>query len=460
MVYGVDICVGGEPGAFLMRLFSRRERAEQQETLLIPLDMPIERAGGFVRTLLLSLIAVIFGLLAIGATAPMRELAMAPGVVKPGGQVIELRHVDGGEVEEILVRRGDPVARGDVLLRLRPLRVEAELRQLQVRRAHLKLRADRLTALAQGATPRFSEDPVLEPEAIAAERALYQLEASALAAEIAAKRSRIEQTALDAATRRTEAADLSVELDAYDQQVAMQAELVSRGASPRRALLELAARQAEAKARHGAALGAARSAETAIAGIESEIAQLRAARISAWSREYAEIGATIAELDGEILRRLDRVERLEVRAPVDGLVQELGAQTAGGVIAPGGLSAMIVPLSDAVSASIRISPDDIGHVHVGDEATVRVTTFDVESFGEINGEITLIAPTSSETEKGERYFHAELALDHVESLQGGEVLRLTPGMVVEARIQTGSKSVLRYLFKPVARALDKAFAER
>jgi HlyD family secretion protein/adhesin transport system membrane fusion protein len=158
-----------------------------------------------------------------------------------------------------------------------------------------------------------------------------------------------------------------------------------------------------------------------------------------------------------------------VRAPSDGIVQELTPKSVGEVVKAGDPVARIVPTAHELVAEVRIDPKDSGHIHSDADAEIRLLTFDSAIFGSVRGKVEFVSATTFNPPPGqatpgqnssEPYYKATVRLlqDHVSS--GATNYPIAPGMVLQAHIQTGSKSIIRYMFKPVFNSLDVAFTER
>lgn len=446
---------------FGIRMRQQRRKNDRAEPLLAPLDYEIERSGRRTQAFLAALLAFVIFVIVVLAVAPVRETAVAQGVIATEAETVEVRHVSGGSVASVHVRDGDRVERDRLLLEIDGFERRNGLARLRAREGQLRLTAARYAALLTGATRM--ETPIgaeLDTMSLMSSLALFDAERASLIADHEGARSRARQKRAEAEAKRREAAGLAGEIKATAEQLRIRESLVGNGAASRTSLLELQSVMAEAESRLLAVLGQAESADIAAETIEQEIEQQLAARRAEWARAAADANTELADLEAQIAAERDYLDRLLVRSPIDGVVHSLGAPAPGGVVQPGGLVATIVPSEDRVKAEVRVRPDDIGHVELGGEAFVRVTTFDSERFGEIKGEVSMISPTSFETETGERYFLAELELDRTAAEVDGKRLSLAPGMVVSAEIKTGAKSVLRYLMKPIFRGLERAFSER
>jgi HlyD family type I secretion membrane fusion protein len=199
-------------------------------------------------------------------------------------------------------------------------------------------------------------------------------------------------------------------------------------------------------------------ATTTLAG--SKMSQLQSQRRNEALEESGRVAADLASVR-ETSRRLgDRVQRLDIVAPVHGIVKGLATNTVGGVIPPGGLVSEIVPMDKELIVEARISPVDIGHITIGHKANVKVTTFDFARFGAIEGIVTKISASTFKDRENEVYYKAEIKLKDAFVGDKSKKNRILPGMVTEIDINTGQKTVLRYLLRPVFQSLDVALSER
>ena len=202
--------------------------------------------------------------------------------------------------------------------------------------------------------------------------------------------------------------------------------------------------------------GKIRRAGSAIEEAKGKVARLESSRRSDALNEAGKVAGELAGISETIVRARDRVARLDVRAPVRGIVKGLATHTIGGVVAPGGQITEIVPADKELVVEARISPIDIGHIKLGQKAAVKVTTYDFARFGAVDGEVSKISATTFKDRQDEIYYKAEIKLAK-NSVGNNPIL---PGMVTEIDIITGERTLLRYLLRPVFQSLDAAFSER
>jgi HlyD family secretion protein/adhesin transport system membrane fusion protein len=279
-----------------------------------------------------------------------------------------------------------------------------------------------------------------------------------------------------AAQKRSEIATLNSGLESARAQVEVQQELVAlqdglqrAGLGARKSWLEAKYVLQRAEGEIPNFEGKLVSARDAVIEAESSLAEADAKAMQKLSEERVKAASELAETEQQLVKLADRFERLLVRAPSDGIVQELTPKSVGEVVKAGDPVARIVPTAHELVAEVRIDPKDSGHIHSDADAEIRLLTFDSAIFGSVRGKVEFVSATTFNPPPGqatpgqnssEPYYKATVRLlqDHVSS--GATNYPIAPGMVLQAHIQTGSKSIIRYMFKPVFNSLDVAFTER
>lgn len=418
---------------------------------------------------LLTASGFVIAAVAWGSVTQVREITVAQGQIIPRGQVQTIQHLEGGIVAEIFVREGMAVAAGQALVRLRPEAAISERNQFEARRANLKLQLVRIEAQSRGEIPDFGGLAKEFPDLAVQQEKLYvssviqrRQERTTLEAKLAQKRGEI-------VTLNAGLASARAQVDVQQELVSLQDSLQRAGLGARKSWLEAkyVLERAEGEIPNFEAKLA--SARDAVAEAESSLAEADAKAMQKLSEERVKAAADLAETEQQLVKLADRFERLLVRAPSDGVVQELAPKSLGEVVRAGDTVARIVPTERELVAEVRIDPKDSGHVHADADAEIRLLTFDSTIFGTIHGKVEFVSATTFNPPPGqgtqgqntaEPYYKATVRLlrDHVSS--GATSYPIAPGMVLQAHIQTGSKSILRYMFKPVFNSLDVAFRER
>jgi HlyD family secretion protein len=197
-----------------------------------------------------------------------------------------------------------------------------------------------------------------------------------------------------------------------------------------------------------------------IAETELQVIQVEQNRQSEVGKEIAEVRAKIAELVEKRVTAEDQLRRIDIVAPQNGFVHQSTVHTVGGVINAGEAIMLIVPAADRLTVEAKVSPQDIDQVQVGQAAVLRFSSFSVRTTPEINGEVSRVsADTTQDQRTGVQYYTVRITVTPEELERLGQV-KLVPGMPVEAFIQTGERTVLSYLVKPLSDQIMRAFRER
>jgi HlyD family secretion protein/adhesin transport system membrane fusion protein len=401
-----------------------------------------------------------FGAVVWAAVTNVEKIAIASGQVLPSGLVQSVQHFEGGIVQAILAKEGELVDRGDVLYRLDPTAAQAELDQLRAREAALTLQIERLRAFAERRAPQLNTGGTFGLRLANDQLTILRKQ----------EESRDNQRLVlerQIGTRRAELASLEEQRVALDGQLrivgrnlSMRRELVEKGLISRIVFNDTEREHVRVKGELAQTLSNMRRASEAIAESEARLLEVESKLASESLNEMGNHAAELAQVRESLARARDRVTRLEIRAPLRGLVKDMRIKTIGGVIAPGAVIVDVVPVSGDLVAEIKISPRDIGHVRVGQEVITKVTAFDFARYGTVPGSLKSFSATTFQDNDGQVYYKGivELARNHVGAQAGRNPL--LPGMVVQADIRLGDRSVLEYLFTPVYASLAAAFHER
>lgn len=392
--------------------------------------------------------------------AEMRELVVAPGEIIPSGRVQQIQHLEGGEVAGVTAVEGQMIKAGDALLQLRPLAATSDLNQLRVREASLEMQYRALTALIERKEPDFGELANQYPEIASAQLEVFNTKNAQLNQDRRALEARVRQKEAEIKALELEASSLERQQSIQREQLAIREDLLKDGYTSRRAYLTAKAALEEVMARHFATVGRLDATRQERVEALSTLQGRDAEAMKTLSEERSKVTAELAELREQIEKHRDRVDKLVVRSPIDGIVQELAQTAAGEVVKPGDLVAKVVPVDGRIVAEVRIDPKDIGHVKQGDRVEVRLSTFDPSIFGVAEGSVEVLSASTFLDENGQPYYKAVIELDSPYVGEGARRRMILPGMVVDANIVTGSKSLVRYLLAPVFRSLDSAFSER
>ena len=433
------------------------QTANGAAAFVLPLELEDARPVRMQRTVLrVGTVALLAATVWAGFT-PIRELAIAPGLILPKGDIRAVQHFEGGIVAEIYLHAGDAVKVGDPLIRLAPDQTGGDLGQFRVRLESLRQHQRQLEQLIASQKSKIPLPP-------ASSSSLGIEQSSVLNSRIDERNSAHRTLQARISQRRTEIANLEAEIDGLQRIVEIReqvfkdrSDLFAQGLATRRAFFDDKSALEQAKTQLSNANGRLAGAREALDEAQSLFASSDAEAQRGWSEELSKVIAETKEVEEVLAKQQDRYDRLIVRAPVAGTVQTMTIKSAGEVVKAGDTFARIVPLEVPLFAEVQIRPDDIGHVKVGDPAELRVTAFDPSIYGKLTGQIESISPSSFQRENGDYYFKASVILTD-QKLQGKSIV--LPGMIVSAEIITGAKSFLRYLLRPIIKVFGPAFSER
>ena len=439
----------------------RLERASRQSRFLAQ-SIVLEETGvsHLVRMVMVMVCLVVLAFIGWAAVTQVKEVAVTHGQVVPSGSVRVVQHLEGGIVSEILVEEGQLVEAGARLMRLAATGTAADLDQLETRRAALILRIERLRAFGTDRAPDFSGVDPTYAHLAKDQQAIWQGQTGSLAAGRAVILSQIDQRRAELAVIEQQQASITEQIAIFDEEVGIQRRLVEQGLDSRISYLRTQREKAGLLGEQQRMLSELVATGKALTEAENRLIELDAGARDKALGEMGMAGAELAEVEETIARVRQLVTRLDVRAPIRGLIQDLQFRTAGAVVAPGGVLMQMVPIDDVLQVETRVATRDIGHVRVGQPVTVKVSTYDFARYGTIDGMLHSVSPTTLIEEDDEPYYKAlvTLATNHVGKFPGRNPV--LPGMTVQADVVTGEKTILQYLLKPIYVSFEGALRER
>jgi len=410
------------------------------------------------RAVLYAVAVTVVCLVIWAALAEIDEVTRGTGKVIPSRQVQVIQSQDGGVVTEILVREGDAVSEGQLLVRLDQTRSQSSFRENRAEFQALSVRAERLRAVVQG-TPFEPDESLVAavPLIVAQETELLESQRQELAyeKEIAAQQLAQRREELAEVTAREAQAARSLELSR--QELAVTRPMVASGAVSQVEILRLEREVNQLSGERAQAAAQIKRIESTILEAQNK---LREVEVEFFNRMREELAETISRMNGlrEVGEGLsDRVRQTELRSPVNGTVKQLHYHTIGGVVLPGKEIVEVVPADDTLLLEVRIRPQDIAFLVPGQEALVKFSAYDFVVYGGLEGVVEHIGADTVTDEEGNPFYEIKVRT-HESGI--AEDKPIIPGMTVEVDILTGKKSVLAYLMKPVLRAKQYALSER
>ncbi|WP_454008605.1 HlyD family type I secretion periplasmic adaptor subunit [Alcaligenes phenolicus] len=411
-------------------------------------------------TLLIWLTLLAISLLIVWASfASIDEVVRGEGKVVPSRQVQIVQSLDGGVVEEILVRPGQSVEAGEVLLRINPTRASSSLGENEAESLSLMAKAARLEAIAAD-QPFDMPSEVLEkaPDLAEMERRVWQARTEELRSNISVAQEQLNQRQQELRETQANRDQAASSCGLTSQELQMTRPLLKSGAVSEVDLLRLQRDVARYCGEQKAATAQISRIQASIQEAQNRIGEVEITFRNQARTELAETRAKLASLEQGQRALADRVRLAEVRSPVRGTIKTLSANTVGGVVQPGKDILEIVPTDDTLLLEVRIDPRDIGFLHSGQTAEVKFTAYDFAVYGGLPGVLEQTSADTITDEKGNSFYIAKVRTDTV--YVGDDNRPILPGMVAEVHIMTGKRTVMQYLLKPILRARSNAFRER
>ena len=401
------------------------------------------------------------------STAEISGALIAPGQIVVESNVKKVQHPTGGVVGELLARDGDIVKSGDILVRLDDTVTKASLAIVTKNLDAQWARAARLEAEQRGLdkltfppqlTSRISEPDV--KSLILSETKLFEVRVNGRTGQKAQLRERITQL-------NEEIAGLAAQEKAKDQEIALvEKELagvrdlydkhlvqISRLTTLERDAARLNGERAQYIASRAQAKGKITETELQIIQVDKDM-------VSEVSKDLRETNDKIGEFVERKVTAEDQLRRIDIRAPQDGMVLQSTVQTVGGVITAGDAVMMIVPQADDLQVEAKVNPQDIDKLQIGQKTLLRLSAFNQRTTPELNGVVSRVSPdVTTDQRTGQSYYTIRVTMPPQEVARLGEA-KLIPGMPVEAFVQTGDRTLISYLMKPLSDQLMRAFREK
>ena len=422
------------------------------------------------RPVLLGLVAAVLLFLGFGVWATLTRIngaIVAQGQIEVERDRQVVQHPDGGVVAEILVTEGAQVAAGQTLLTLDGAALKSELKIVEDQLSELAGRTARLVAERDEAGDLVFPADVLAlaetlPEVAAqidGQRRLFDARRATLAEQRELLERRIDQITAQSNGIAAQQAALTTQLGLIEQELASQQSLLEKGLAQAATVLGLQREQARLEGQLGELAADLARAEGQVTEIEIEISALATKRREEATTELRDIGPKVLELAERRRALADRISRLEIRAPVAGVVLGLQVTTPRAVIRPAEPVLFVIPQDRPLVITARIAPIHIDEVAVGQPAEVVFSAFSARDTPHLQAQVTLVsADALADSQTGATYYTAELQLDEGEEARLGDQV-LLPGMPVEVFLQTGRRTPLAYLVKPFTDYFGRAFRE-
>jgi HlyD family secretion protein len=402
------------------------------------------------------------------STVQISGALIAPGAVVVDSNVKKVQHPTGGVVGEVRVRDGDLVKAGDIVVRLDDTVTKASLAIVVKTLNGLYARAARLEAEQRGDSkltfpPQLTErasDPDVQ-NVMVSESKLFDVRVTGRTGQKAQLRERVSQLneEIGGLTAQEQAKDKEIALiekelvgvrQLYDQHLVQ----LTRLTTLERDAARLNGERAQYIAQRAQAKGKITETELQIIQVDKDM-------VSEVSKDLRETNDKIGEFVERKVTAEDQLRRVDIRAPQDGMVLQNNVHTVGGVITAGDAMMMIVPQADDLSVEAKVDPKDIDKLQIGQKTLMRLSAFNQRTTPELNGLVTRVsADVTTDQRTGQSYYTIRVSLPPAEVARLGDNNKLIPGMPVEAFVQTGDRTMMSYLIKPLHDQLMRSFRER
>ncbi len=466
---------------------SNRERRDREELAFLPAALEIvETPPSPIGRLIALTIALLFCLALIWASFGSVDIvASATGKIIPTGRTKLVQPFETGVVRAIHVRDGQAVKAGDVLIELDPTINEAERGHLQSDLVAAQLDIARLrAATSDEADPvaHFQPPEGASPGLVAMQRQYLISQVDEHRAKLAALDQQKAQREAERATAAATVDKLKATIPVLEQRLEIRETLYSHETGSKANYLELLQTVVENKQDLKVQESRYHEAEAALSAIIETRAQTAAEYNRTLLTELAEAERKAAGIAHDLDRVNEKTKLQLLTASVDGVVQQLAVHTIGGVVTPAQALLVVVPNDSKLEIEAMVSNRDIGFVHAGQPAEIKVDTFNFTRYGLLHGEVLSISPdaivrdspqdknnndrmlgtndSSSEPKGQELNYIARLSLDQTQMQIDDKIVKLSPGMAVTVEIKTGSRRVISYLLSPLLRYGHESLRER
>lgn len=392
--------------------------------------------------------------------ATVQEIVQTTGKIVPRDDVRTVQHLEGGILSEVLVKPGQQVAEGDILARLDASTARSQLAQNTTRLINLKLEEERHRAFAEAREPQFDAIVAGYSGLKMDQLKIFESERTAKLSQISVLEKQISEKQAELVGIRNNEKNTAGRIRLMEEEFAIRDKLFKRGLQSRVEYLQAKQKLLTAQHELQRLEDERLTAIAAISGLTESRHDLDNRLRQEALRRLGQVIGVSAELEDTIVSLKDRVNRLVVRSPVAGLVQEVPLQANSGVLPPGGIVAKIVPVEGGLLVESHIDTRDIGFLEAGQPVTVKVNAFDYSRYGVIDGRLNFISPSTFLDDNNSPYYLAKIELDKSHVGVDPAQNQILPGMTAQADITTGTKTIFQYILKPIYTVLNESFFER
>ena len=408
----------------------------------------------------LTLIVIVTGI-TWANMATVDEVAHAEGRVISSSQLQVIQNLEGGILQQVMVREGARVQEGQTLMLLDDTRFASTFNEGRIATLALSAQISRLEAELEDRPFTPPPDfPIEHLDIIDRERQLFFARQQEKNSAIDILNQRLMQQTQSLAELQAEEQKLKRNTDLAQRELEMTSPLVATGAVSEVELLRIQAAVNESEGQLEVTRTTIPRAQAIISEAEDTIVERRQQFVREAQTELNQAKTELARMSISNVALEDRVERTDVRSPVDGTVKQILVNTVGAVVQPGMDLVEIVPLNDTLLVEAKVRPADVAFIHPGQTATVKLTAYDFSIYGGLDAVLELISADTITDDTGEYYFQIHVRTH--KNYLGNETnpMPIIPGMIATVDIITGEKTIMDYILKPLKRAQEAALSER
>lgn len=410
---------------------------------------------------LVAFVVTIFLFIIWASFAQIDEISRGNGKVVPSGQNQILQNLEGGIISEILVKEGDFVKQGQILIRINNEKSESTMASSTLKALALQAQNLRLQAELQQIPFEYKRtDDEQMNQFLENEERMYAINKQQLESQVQILKEQLNQknSQLQDAIQSKE--HLEISLSMITKEVEMTEPMVKRGIRSQVDFLKLQREQNDAKQKFHSSILTIDKTKSEIKEIETKINEVYEANKVKVREQFNEKMSELKELQATSVAYKDQVLRTTVKSPSNGIVQKLHVNTIGGAIKPAQDLIEIVPTDYNLIVEVKILPSDIAFIYQGQKAIVKFSAYDFSIFGGLQGSVVNISPDTI-TEKDDKTYYL-VRIQTEKNYLGSEnnPMKIIPGMIADADIITGKKSILDYILKPILKTKQYTFTER
>ena len=411
--------------------------------------------------LLFTIMAFVVFVIGWAAVTEVDILTRAQGQVVPSQEIQIVQSLEGGILEELLIAKGERVKKGQVLLRISDVASSSEEKGTEAR--FLSLEAKKARLLAESSGEKFTLPPELAkkiPEITDNEKALYESRQKELAAAYEMQDEQIKKAKADLAEVGAEVNRLYKSRKLLNKELSITKDMVAKRAVPKLDQIRLERELADISGQIAVRAQEKKGLQAELASAQSQRAAQSDKFRSTALEELNEVKTDISALKESLKSIGDRVDRAELKSPVDGIVNQITVQTIGGIVEPAAKLVEIVPANDELKILAKAKPEEIAFLEPGQAVRVKITAYDPQRYGSLEGVLTRVAANSVSERDGAVMFEIEARTNknYLGTLE--KPLPITAGMVANIDIITGKRTIITYLTKPFHRGMSQVFRER